>query len=159
MTSAADTTDDVSKWASNTFTQFVDTWHVPITILIVLLAAVIIRLVLRRTIKQVVDRIVNGVKKRQGAADTQALVASPAADRPRRAAHPDARQRAREPRDRRGRRDRLRHHHLDRVPDRGGRHRRWRLRGRRRPRSGRAEHRPRHPVRHLHDPRGPGRRR
>jgi small conductance mechanosensitive channel len=77
MISAADTTDDVSKWASNTFTQFVDTWHVPITILIVLLAAVLIRLLLRRTIKQVVDRIVNGVKKRQGAADTQALVASP----------------------------------------------------------------------------------
>lgn len=76
MLLAADS-PDVSKWASNTFTQFVDTWHVPITIVIVLLAAVILRLILRRTIKQVVDRIVNGVKKRQGAADTQALVASP----------------------------------------------------------------------------------
>jgi small conductance mechanosensitive channel len=73
----ADTSTDVSKWASNAFTQFVDTWHVPITIVIVVLAAIIIRLILRKTIKQVVDRIVNGVKKRQGAADTQALIASP----------------------------------------------------------------------------------
>lgn len=76
MTLAAQT-DDVSKWASNAFTEFVETWHVPITIVIVVLAAIILRLILRKTIKQVVDRIVNGVKKRQGAADTQALIASP----------------------------------------------------------------------------------
>jgi len=73
----AEQTDDVSKWASNAFTQFVGTWHVPITIVIVLLAAIVVRLLLRRTIKGVVDRVVNGVKKRQGAADTQALIASP----------------------------------------------------------------------------------
>jgi len=70
-------TDDVSKWASNAFTQFVDTWQAPITIVITIIAAIILRLILRRMIKQVVDRIVNGVKKRQGADDTQALIASP----------------------------------------------------------------------------------
>ena len=73
---AADTTD-VPKWASNAFLQFVDAWQAPITIVITILAAIILRLILRRMIKQVVDRIVNGVKKRQGAADTQALIASP----------------------------------------------------------------------------------
>lgn len=76
MTLAAQT-DDVSKWASNAFTQFVDTWQIPITIVITVLAAILLRVILRRMIKQVVDRIVNGVKKRQGAADTQALIASP----------------------------------------------------------------------------------
>ncbi|MBF4614745.1 mechanosensitive ion channel family protein [Curtobacterium sp. VKM Ac-1376] len=76
MTLAADTTD-VPKWASNTFTQFVDAWHVPITIVITIIAAILVRVFLRRMIKQVVDRVVNGVKKRQGAEDTQALIASP----------------------------------------------------------------------------------
>lgn len=77
MISAANTTDDVSKWASNAFTQFVETWHVPITIVVTILAAIILRLLLRRMIKQVVDQVVTGVKKRQGADDTQALIASP----------------------------------------------------------------------------------
>ncbi|MBF4607124.1 mechanosensitive ion channel family protein [Curtobacterium sp. VKM Ac-1393] len=76
MTLAAETSD-VPKWASNAFTQFVDAWHVPITIVITILVAVIVRLLLRRLVKQVVNRVVTGVKKRQGAADTQALIASP----------------------------------------------------------------------------------
>ncbi|WP_258375380.1 mechanosensitive ion channel family protein [Curtobacterium sp. MCSS17_008] len=70
-------TDDVSKWASNTFTQFVDTWQAPITIVVTILAAIILRLILRRTIKGVVDRVVNGAKRRQNVEDTQALIASP----------------------------------------------------------------------------------
>ncbi|MDO3699122.1 mechanosensitive ion channel, partial [Curtobacterium flaccumfaciens] len=73
----AATTEDTSKLVSNAFTDFVDTWQAPITIVITIIAAIILRLILRRMIKQVVDRIVNGVKKRQGAADTQALIASP----------------------------------------------------------------------------------
>ncbi|ROS74812.1 small conductance mechanosensitive channel [Curtobacterium sp. PhB130] len=74
MTSAA---DDTSKLISNAFTQFVETWHVPIVIVITILAAIILRVILRHSIKGIVDRVVNGVKKRQGATDTQALIASP----------------------------------------------------------------------------------
>ncbi|GAA3339586.1 hypothetical protein GCM10017714_15820 [Curtobacterium pusillum] len=76
MTLAA-TTEDTSKLISNAFTQFVDTWHVPIVIVVTVIAAIIVRLILRHSIKGIVDRVVNGVKKRQGAADTQALIASP----------------------------------------------------------------------------------
>ncbi|MCM3504701.1 mechanosensitive ion channel family protein [Curtobacterium sp. ODYSSEY 48 V2] len=77
MNSAANTTDDVSKWASNAFTQFVDTWQAPITIVITVIAAIILRLILRRVIKGVVDQVVNGAKRRQNVDDTQALIASP----------------------------------------------------------------------------------
>jgi small conductance mechanosensitive channel len=70
-------TDAATTLVTNAFTQFVDTWRVPITIVIVLLVAIAIRLVLRRVIKNLVDRVVNGVKKRQNVADTQALIASP----------------------------------------------------------------------------------
>ncbi|KTR06858.1 mechanosensitive ion channel family protein [Curtobacterium luteum] len=77
MNSAANTTDDVSKWASNAFTQFVDTWQIPITIVITIIAAVLVRLILRRVIKSVVDQVVNGAKRRQNVDDTQALIASP----------------------------------------------------------------------------------
>ncbi|MBO9049846.1 mechanosensitive ion channel family protein [Curtobacterium flaccumfaciens] len=73
----AASTDDASKWMSSSFTEFVTVWRVPIVIVVTVLVAIAVRLILRRTIKQVVDRIVNGVKKRQGAADTQALIASP----------------------------------------------------------------------------------
>ncbi|WP_426724576.1 mechanosensitive ion channel domain-containing protein [Curtobacterium flaccumfaciens pv. flaccumfaciens] len=73
----AASTDNASKWMSSSFTEFVTVWRVPIVIVVTVLVAIAVRLILRRTIKQVVDRIVNGVKKRQGAADTQALIASP----------------------------------------------------------------------------------
>jgi len=62
---------------TNAFTQFVDTWHVPITIVIVIIVAVMLRLFLRKVIHNLVDRVVNGVKKRQNVEDTQALIASP----------------------------------------------------------------------------------
>ncbi|OIH97225.1 mechanosensitive ion channel family protein [Curtobacterium sp. MCBA15_001] len=77
MILAANTSGDVPAWMSNTFTQFVETWHVPIVIVVTLIGAVILRLVLRHSIKGIVNRIVYDVKKRQGAADTQALIASP----------------------------------------------------------------------------------
>ncbi|MFJ3028671.1 mechanosensitive ion channel family protein [Curtobacterium sp. NPDC087080] len=77
MNSAANTTDDVSKWASNAFTQFVDTWQIPITIVITIIAAILVRLILRRVIKGIVDQVVNGAKRRQNVDDTQALIASP----------------------------------------------------------------------------------
>ncbi|MFZ7088199.1 mechanosensitive ion channel family protein [Curtobacterium sp. RRHDQ10] len=62
---------------SNAFTQFVETWQTPITIVIVILVAVGVRLFLRKVIKDLVNRVVNGVKKRQNVEDTQALIASP----------------------------------------------------------------------------------
>jgi moderate conductance mechanosensitive channel len=68
---------DVSKAVSNGFTQFVDAWHVPITVVVTIILAIVVRLLLRVVIKQTVDRIVNGVKKRQNVEDTQALIVSP----------------------------------------------------------------------------------
>jgi moderate conductance mechanosensitive channel len=70
-------TNEATTLVTNAFTQFVDTWRVPITIVIVILVAIVIRLLLRRVIKNLVDRVVNGVKKRQNVTDTQALIASP----------------------------------------------------------------------------------
>ncbi|MFJ4075798.1 mechanosensitive ion channel [Curtobacterium sp. VKM Ac-2861] len=75
--SLAATTDETTKAVSNAFTDFVTTWHDAIVIVITILVAIILRLILRRVIRQVVDRVVSGVKKRQGATDTQALIASP----------------------------------------------------------------------------------
>lgn len=69
--------DDTSQVLSNAFTDFLTMWHKPIVIVVTILVAIIIRLILRRTINGVVDRVVNGAKKRQGATDTQALIASP----------------------------------------------------------------------------------
>ncbi|MFS0729792.1 mechanosensitive ion channel domain-containing protein [Curtobacterium sp. 1P10AnD] len=57
--------------------DFWSVWGKPITIVIVILAAIVVRLVLRRMITTVVNRVVLGVKKRQGTTDTQALIASP----------------------------------------------------------------------------------
>lgn len=70
-------TDETSKWISNNFTEFVTTWRIPIVIVVTILAAIIVRLILRHSIKGVVDRVVTGVKRRQGSEDTQALIASP----------------------------------------------------------------------------------
>ena len=52
-------------------------WHVLINIIVIILVAFLVRVILRFVINRVVSRIVNGVKKKQGAEDTQALLASP----------------------------------------------------------------------------------
>ncbi|HEY4268025.1 MAG TPA: mechanosensitive ion channel family protein [Galbitalea sp.] len=52
-------------------------WHVLINIVLIVVIALLVRIVLRFVVNRVVSRIVNGVKKRQGAEDTQALLASP----------------------------------------------------------------------------------
>jgi small conductance mechanosensitive channel len=51
----------------------------PIQVAIIIIVAVVIRIVLQFVNHRVVNRIVNGVKKRQGAEDTQALQNSPLA--------------------------------------------------------------------------------
>ncbi|PZE25610.1 MULTISPECIES: mechanosensitive ion channel family protein [unclassified Curtobacterium] len=76
-TSTPSPTDEAKTIVTNAFTQFVDTWHTAITIVIVVVLAVVLRLFLRRVIRNLVDRIVNGVKRRQNVEDTQALIASP----------------------------------------------------------------------------------
>ncbi|KQO62989.1 mechanosensitive ion channel family protein [Curtobacterium sp. Leaf261] len=62
---------------TNAFTQFVGTWHVAITIVVVILVAIGLRLFLRKVIRDLVNRVVSGVKKKQNIEDTQALIASP----------------------------------------------------------------------------------
>jgi len=51
----------------------------PFQVLVIIVVAVIIRIVAQFVIRRVVNRIVNGVKKKQGAEDTQALQNSPLA--------------------------------------------------------------------------------
>jgi small-conductance mechanosensitive channel len=52
-------------------------WHALFTIILIIVVAVLVRVIFRFVINRVVNRIVNGVKRRQGADDTQALLASP----------------------------------------------------------------------------------
>jgi small conductance mechanosensitive channel len=61
----------------NAFTEFVNTWHVGITIVVTIILAIALRLFLRHVIKDLVNRVVSGVKKRQNVEDTQALISSP----------------------------------------------------------------------------------
>jgi small-conductance mechanosensitive channel len=70
--------------SGNWWTQFVrflndstSPWHALITIASIIVISVVVRVILRFVIDRVVSRIVNGVKKRQGAEDTQALLSSP----------------------------------------------------------------------------------
>ena len=51
----------------------------PFQVLVIIVVAVAFRIVLQFVIRRVVNRIVNGVKKKQGADDTQALQNSPLA--------------------------------------------------------------------------------
>ena len=56
---------------------FFETWHIPLTILLIIVVALIGRLVLLSLVRRLVDQVVRGVKKKQNVTDTQALVASP----------------------------------------------------------------------------------
>ena len=64
-------------WAN--VNSFFTTYQVPIGILIILVAAIIIRAILLFSVRRLVDQVVTGVKKKQNVTDTQALVASPLA--------------------------------------------------------------------------------
>ncbi|MDO9395454.1 MAG: mechanosensitive ion channel [Herbiconiux sp.] len=59
--------------------SFFETWHVPIGILIIIIASIVIRAILLFSVRRLVDQVVSGVKKKQNVTDTQALVASPLA--------------------------------------------------------------------------------
>lgn len=59
--------------------DFYDAGGWPVQTVVIILTAVAIRIVLHFVIRRIVNRIVNGVKKRQGAEDTQALQNSPLA--------------------------------------------------------------------------------
>ncbi|MBF0672875.1 MAG: mechanosensitive ion channel [Salinibacterium sp.] len=58
---------------------FIDTWQVPLKVLLIVIGSIVVRYMLLRIIARVVDRVVRGVKKRQKVEDTQALSASPLA--------------------------------------------------------------------------------
>jgi small-conductance mechanosensitive channel len=60
-------------------TSFWEAQIVPITVAAVILGAIVLRWILQFVIRGVVNRIVNGVKKRQNVDDTQSLQASPLA--------------------------------------------------------------------------------
>ncbi|CAN5309083.1 hypothetical protein BH11ACT4_BH11ACT4_11360 [soil metagenome] len=59
--------------------DFVATWHELLFVVGVIVGGLLLRLVLRFVIRRSVERIVNGVKKRQNVEDTQALLTSPLA--------------------------------------------------------------------------------
>lgn len=52
-------------------------WGVPLRILVIIAGAVVLRLILQLVINRTVSRVVRGVKKKQSAEDTQALLTSP----------------------------------------------------------------------------------
>jgi small conductance mechanosensitive channel len=59
--------------------SFLHDYRVPIGILIIVIAAIVIRGILLFTVRRLVDQVVSGVKKKQNVSDTQALTASPLA--------------------------------------------------------------------------------
>lgn len=59
--------------------SFIDTWQVPLKVVLIVVGAIVLRWLLLRIIRRVVDRVVRGVKKRQNVEDTQALFSSPLA--------------------------------------------------------------------------------
>jgi small-conductance mechanosensitive channel len=66
-----------SDMVADTAASFWEMWHVPITIGIILLVAILLRVLLHFAIRRVVDQVVNGIKRKQNVDDTQALMASP----------------------------------------------------------------------------------
>ena len=58
---------------------FVGFWHVPLTVVAIIVGAVVLRWVLLRVIRRVVNRVVSGVKKKHKVDDTRELAASPLA--------------------------------------------------------------------------------
>jgi small-conductance mechanosensitive channel len=62
---------------AETAASFWEMWHVPITIGIIVLLAIVVRIALLFVIRRVVDQVVNGIKRKQNVDDTQALIASP----------------------------------------------------------------------------------
>jgi small-conductance mechanosensitive channel len=66
-----------SDMVADTAASFWEMWHVPITIGIILLVAILLRVLLHFAIRRVVDQVVNGIKRKQNVDDTQALIASP----------------------------------------------------------------------------------
>ena len=61
------------------FWTFLTPWHDLIYVALVFVVAALLRLVLKFAIKRVVERIVTGVKKKQGELDTEVLLTSPLA--------------------------------------------------------------------------------
>ncbi|WP_440709666.1 mechanosensitive ion channel family protein [Herbiconiux sp. YIM B11900] len=59
--------------------SFMTDYRVPLSILIIIIAAFVIRGILLYAVRRLVDQVVSGVKKKQNVTDTQALVASPLA--------------------------------------------------------------------------------
>lgn len=77
MDDIAPTFDWTAFWAG--VGTFLNAWEPLVRVVSVLVIAFIANGVLRYMIRRVVDRVVNGAKKRHGVQDTQALIASPLA--------------------------------------------------------------------------------
>ncbi|MCY7412474.1 MAG: mechanosensitive ion channel family protein, partial [Salinibacterium sp.] len=58
---------------------FIGIFQIPITVVVIILGAVVLRFILLRIIKRVVNRVVSGVKKKHQVDDTRELAASPLA--------------------------------------------------------------------------------
>lgn len=76
-----DETTPAFDWAAfwGGVSSFIDTWQIPLKVLFVLVVAVVLNWAFRIAVGRVVDRVVNGAKKRHRVDDTQALIASPLA--------------------------------------------------------------------------------
>lgn len=58
---------------------FIDFWQIPFKAIAVIVVAVVLNWALRIVVRRIVDRVVNGAKKKHRVDDTQALIASPLA--------------------------------------------------------------------------------
>nr|WP_167150333.1 mechanosensitive ion channel family protein [Lysinibacter cavernae] len=59
------------------FLNFLQTYQVPISVVIIIVVAVVLRFVLIKSVQKVVTQIVTGAKKSQNVDDTQAIIGSP----------------------------------------------------------------------------------
>jgi len=59
--------------------SFWQMWHVPISIGIILVVALLVRIALHFVIRRVVDQVVTGIKRKQNVTETRALTVSPLA--------------------------------------------------------------------------------
>lgn len=69
--------DWTSFWAN--VGSFLNDYRIPLSILLIIVAAFVARAILLFLVRRLVDQVVNGVKKKQNVTDTQALAASPLA--------------------------------------------------------------------------------
>ncbi|UOQ55746.1 mechanosensitive ion channel family protein [Leucobacter allii] len=77
MSAEVDTVESVEEAMGGAFTAFLDAYHVPLTILAIVVVAVLLNWLLRRLLMRTVTQIVRGVKRAQDVDTTSEMQAAP----------------------------------------------------------------------------------